>query len=180
MLSDLRRLSSLAFRESVWQPDLVLVAEHLDARVSAAATDEEFVTALLIESPADGSMSIINMGHYPPLRLGVGGAVDELTPSVGTLPLGLEPTPRVDKFEFLVGDRLLMFTDGLVEARDSEGRFFPLESLSHLLRAPDLQQALAGVVTALSQHVPGRLADDVALLLTERLRVGVGSEYMHV
>lgn len=169
-----------AFRENVWQEDLLVVSRNIDARVSAVATDEEFVTALVVEIPPDASMSVINMGHHPPVRLGTGGAVDELSPSAATPPLGLRPDPRIDTFDFLVGDRLLLFTDGLVEARDSEGRFFPLESVIHVLRATQIEQAIGGLVAALLQHVPGRLGDDVALLLTERLRVGADSEYTHV
>ena len=167
-----------AFRESLWETDLVTVARHLDERVTLAAADEEFVTALIVEIPADGSMSIINLGHHAPLRMAA-SRTEELVPSTISLPLGLGPVPQVDRFEFLVGDRLLLFTDGLVEARDQQGRFFPLADVTEVLRAPDLQDAVRDLMGALLQHVPGRLADDMALLLAERLPVGVDTEYSH-
>ena len=168
-----------AFRESVWERDLLVLAAHLDERVTSAAVDEEFVTALVVEIPADGSVSIINLGHHPPLRLGA-ASVDELLPVAPSLPLGLGPTPQVDRFEFLVGDRLLLYTDGLVEARDRDGRFFPLQDLVEVLREADLQQAVGDLVGALMSHVPGRLADDLAVLLTERLPVNADNEYSNV
>ena len=164
------------FRESVWERDLLVLAAHLDERVTRAAADEEFVTALVVEIPADGSVSIINLGHHPPIRLGA-TSVGELVPVAPSLPLGLGPTPRIDRFEFLVGDRLLLYTDGLVEARDREGRFFPLQDLVDVLRGADLQQAVGDLVSALMRHVPGRLADDLALLLTERLPITADNEY---
>lgn len=165
-----------AFRESVWEQDLLVLATHLDEQVTAAAADEEFVTALIVEIPPDGSVGIINLGHHPPLRL-AGDTVEELAPTSPSLPLGLGPTPQIDRFEFLVGNRLLLFTDGLVEGRDHEGRFFPLQDAVDVLRGDDLQQAVADLVSALMRHVPGRLADDLAVLLTERLPVNADNEY---
>ena len=68
------------------------------------------------------------------------------------------------------GDRLLMYTDGLSEARDSRGEFFPVASLDGVVRAGSVQEAAEGTVVAVNKHVPrGRLEDDLAVVVIEHL-----------
>jgi hypothetical protein len=65
------------------------------------------------------------------------------------------------------GDRLVFFTDGLLEARDRAGCFFRLEDCLDTLRHPDPQTAVDGLLSRLLTHTGGKLDDDVALLLLE-------------
>ena len=44
------------------------------------------------------------------------------------------------------GDRLLFYTDGLLEARDNAGRYFRPEDCQDTLRDPDLQAAADGLL----------------------------------
>ena len=68
------------------------------------------------------------------------------------------------------GDRLLMYTDGLSEARDVDGEFLPVPTLATPVRSGSVEQAIAEVVTAVTTHVPrGRLDDDLAVILIEHL-----------
>jgi serine phosphatase RsbU (regulator of sigma subunit) len=65
------------------------------------------------------------------------------------------------------GDRLVFYTDGLLEARDRAGRYFRLEDCADTLRHPDLQAAADGLLGRLLAHTRRKLDDDVALLLVE-------------
>ena len=71
------------------------------------------------------------------------------------------------------GDRLLFYTDGLVETRDRAGRFFDLDDrVAAALALPDqatanLNGAVKRVVKLLLEHAGGELADDVLLVLCE-------------
>ena len=65
------------------------------------------------------------------------------------------------------GDRLVFYTDGLLEARDRAGRYFRLEDCADTLRQPDLQAAADGLLGRLLAHTGRKLDDDVALLLVE-------------
>jgi len=65
------------------------------------------------------------------------------------------------------GDRLVFYTDGLLEARDRAGRYFRLEDCLDTLRRPDLQAAADELLDRLVAHTGRRLDDDVALLLLE-------------
>ena len=67
-------------------------------------------------------------------------------------------------------DRLLMYTDGLSEARDAQGEFCQVSSLDTQVRSGPVERAVDAVVGAVSGHVPrGRLEDDLALVVIEQL-----------
>src|SRR5690348_3895941 len=80
-------------------------------------------------------------GHPPPLRLSTDGELMPLAPAAFTAPLGLHPDLHLSTFSVRTGDRLLFFTDGLLEARDRAGRFFRVEQQIQALSRPDLQAA---------------------------------------
>ncbi|WP_372497065.1 PP2C family protein-serine/threonine phosphatase [Streptomyces shenzhenensis] len=91
---------------------------------------EGFVTAAVVDLPEDGDrISMVNCGHPPPL-LPHDGQVEPLQPAEPSLSLGLgdlgDGFRRVDTAAFGAGDTLLLYTDGLVEARDAVGAFYPL------------------------------------------------------
>ena len=91
------------------------------------------------------------------------------------LPLGLGLGPGWPRdvaavtMPWAPGDRLLLYTDGLSEARDRSGRFLDLSSLADGLRdTVDVEAALDDVLDHVAGHVPrGHLEDDLALLLLE-------------
>ncbi|MFD9306246.1 PP2C family protein-serine/threonine phosphatase [Streptomyces sp. NPDC060048] len=177
-----------AFREAVhYEDDLVEVINHCGAalRRDAAVADagagvaggsdallEGFVTALVAQIPDGPHIEVINRGHPPPLLLR-DGAVRSLTPTVPLPPLGLEefidgPPGRTDSYSFAPGDRLLLCTDGVIEARDRDSAFFDLPETMVALRDRTRRAFLDGLREALLRHTEGRLADDVAVVLLDR------------
>src|SRR5215470_2503606 len=166
------RLASVAmtsFRDACAQPDLSLpeVARVVDRSVTRAAGDEDFVTAVFAELDPGGWLQLVTCGHPPPLRLAADGELQALTPRAYATPLGLQPDIQPTTFSVSPGDRLLFYTDGLLEARDRAGRYFRLEDCLDTLRHPDLQAAVDGLLDRLLAHAGRRLDDDVALLLLE-------------
>ena len=109
----------------------------------------------------------MNCGHPPPLRLSTDGELSPLAPAAFAAPLGLHPDLHPSTFSVRTGDRLLFFTDGLLEARDRAGRFFRVDQQIHALRRPDLQAAADELLDRLRAHTRRRLDDDVAVLLAE-------------
>jgi serine phosphatase RsbU (regulator of sigma subunit) len=73
------------------------------------------------------------------------------------------------------GERLLLFTDGLIEARDSEGRFFDLFAEAQALAAhgrssfSTLDADLERLLWRVRHHVGGIISDDLAVLLLQPL-----------
>jgi hypothetical protein len=158
-----------SFRDACAQPDLSLleVARVVDRSVTRAAGDEDFVTAVFAELDPGGWLQLMTCGHPPPLRLAADGDLRALTPPAYATPLGLHPDIQPSTFSVSVGDRLLFYTDGLLEARDRAGRYFRLEDCLDTLRHPDLQAAVDGLLDRLLAHAGRKLEDDVALLLLE-------------
>ena len=134
---------------------------------------ERFVTAVVVDIAADGgSVAIANSGHPPPLLIH-GGAVEQLMPERPDLPLGLgdlsgQPQ-HIDTHVLAVGDILLLYTDGVIEARDRDGRFYPLaDRLAHWT-AGTPQALLEKVKADLLRYVDTKLADDVAMVAVQRV-----------
>ena len=106
-------------------------------------------------------------GHPPPFRLTAGGELEPLAPAVFATPLGLQPELHLSTFSVRDEDRLLFFTDGLLEARDRAGRSFSLDEHLQTLRQPGLLSAVDELLDQLRAHTRYRLEDDVAVLLVE-------------
>ncbi|WP_323183439.1 PP2C family protein-serine/threonine phosphatase [Streptomyces sp. NBC_00091] len=163
-----------AFREAVLDdPELAAVAARLDRRLAADAAagfvahPELFATAVLLEFPPGLDLvRVVSCGH-PPVLLLRGFAVAEVTVEPGPplgLGLGWAALPAMAELPLLPGDRLLAHTDGVTEARDRGGNFYPLA-----VRVPVLAGDPAGLVPAvwrdLAAFTGGGPRDDVALLL---------------
>jgi serine/threonine protein phosphatase PrpC len=76
---------------------------------------------------------------------------------------------KTSTFSVHPGDRLIFYTDGLLEARDRAGRYFRLEDCLDVLRLTDLDAAADQLLDRLVAHAGGRLDDDVAVLLFEAM-----------
>ncbi|MFI6086754.1 PP2C family protein-serine/threonine phosphatase [Streptomyces sp. NPDC051218] len=163
-----------AFREAVLdQPDLEGVAARLDRRLVVDSEEAEhaelFATAVLLEFRADApELRIVSCGHPPPLLVR-GGVVEELAVAPGA-PLGLGiagiAPPEEVTLSVKPGDWLLVVTDGVTEARDGSGAFYPLAERLSVLCADmrDDPAALTSAVWRDLMRFSGGVGDDVALL----------------
>ncbi|MFK8910217.1 PP2C family protein-serine/threonine phosphatase [Streptomyces sp. YS-3] len=159
-------------------------ADRDDAdRADADAPGEAFITAAVLDVPDDHqTLSLVNCGHPPPLILR-GGRVLPLDVARPAPPLGLselagsegpgEYVFTAETFAFETGDILLLYTDGVIEARDGAGAFYPLAERVGAWAAtgPHTPRALLRhLCDDLLAHVPGRcLGDDAAMVAIERL-----------
>jgi serine phosphatase RsbU (regulator of sigma subunit) len=156
-----------SFRAAAAHPSLVELAAELDHSIRPRLGEEDFITAVLAEFGRQGELQLVNCGHPPPLRFR-SGAAELLASAAPTTPLGLDPVPTVQRFALAPTDRLLLYTDGLLEARAPDGRQFELDGqLEAVLDASSLSGALDGLVGRLLDHAGGRLDDDLALVLAQ-------------
>jgi serine phosphatase RsbU (regulator of sigma subunit) len=146
--------------------DLRDLARQIDGRLRRYLADEDFVTAVLADIRDDGQVSVVSCAHPPPV-IASHGAVREL-PVPAALPLGLGTEPDVVTARLDVGDRMLLYTDGIVEARDSQGRFIDVDRLMTTLTHGSVEEVLDRVLVALQRAVGGSaLGDDLAMLVAE-------------
>lgn len=159
-----------AFRQSAaTQDSLPAVAEEMNAYLMPFFDEEEFVTAVLVDAEPT-TLRLVSCGHPPPMLVGPGDGQGMLLEAPPGRPLGLGDAYEPLTVPWAGGERLLMYTDGLSEARDADGEFLPVPALWPLVLAETLDQALDAVVDQVRGHVPGgHLTDDLAVMLLENL-----------
>jgi serine phosphatase RsbU (regulator of sigma subunit) len=85
------------------------------------------------------------------------------------------------RFAWRRGDRVLLYTDGLSEARDADGRFFPILDAGPLLARGHVEEAIDALLDRVREHVPGgELSDDLAVLLLENAPARESSQHSRV
>jgi serine phosphatase RsbU (regulator of sigma subunit) len=158
-------------RVAAWLADSLGRALHENGG-EHEGSDEEFVTLVLVGVGADAVVEIVNCGHPAPLLLRRGTPVRFLDPPANVPPLGvLEPEdvrPPILRLPLQEDDRLLLYTDGVIEARNSWGVFYPLAE-----RVPDCAAAETPALVLdrlhedVRRHVGHQLGDDAAMLLLQ-------------
>lgn len=151
---------------------LAAIADCIDLTLERELGDEQFITAILAEVSPDGTkMQVINCGHPQPLQLGPRGP-HFLGPADGNPPLGVGLPGVCERYSFTVplrpGEPVLFYTDGLSEARNRAGEFFPLTEAASVQVPADPSTLLGSLSAEVSHYVGHRPHDDMALLLVER------------
>lgn len=133
---------------------------------------EGFVTAVLAEIPPGAAeVRIVNRGHPEPLLLHPDGSLEVLSPTVPALPLGMDLgvwTDRAEVWELAAGMTLLTYTDGLSEARDTQGDFYDPAARLRGRIFPGPEELLSALADDVRLHTGGRSTDDMALLAVAR------------
>ena len=154
------------------EPELAAVAGRIDAALARRPESEEFVTAVLFGLPErEGPAWMVNCGHPDPFLCHDGG-VHPVEPLLRLPPLAMSAMVgaayQERRFDFTVGDTLLLYTDGISEARDAAGVFYPLAErlrrIGGLEPGPLLDRLLADV----RAYVPDGMNDDAAVLAVRR------------
>ncbi|MEV6760339.1 PP2C family protein-serine/threonine phosphatase [Streptomyces sp. NPDC051105] len=161
------------FREAAYdEPDLVDVVSRIERSLARNLGPDDFVTAVVAGCHRSGHLEVVNCGHAPPLLISASGEVTAVESAHPAPPLGLRAlsgqVPHLQHLSFTVGDQLLLYTDGVTEARDHAREFYPLvESVARHV-SDDPAHTLTALHDELLTHVGGRLHDDAALLLLRR------------
>ncbi|MFD1658393.1 PP2C family protein-serine/threonine phosphatase [Streptomyces caeni] len=158
-----------AFRQDI--QELSAAAAGGSPPLNGPFEEEAFVTAVVLDLPDTGPLRLANLGHPPPLLVHEGN-VTVLDPTVAVPPLGLGDLIRgevpLDTVDFPPGATLLLYTDGVSEARGPDGVFYPLEDRLTRWTALAPDALLAAVHDDLREYVGARLTDDVAMVAVRR------------
>jgi serine phosphatase RsbU (regulator of sigma subunit) len=118
-------------------------------------------TCLALRIDADGAATLANAGHMPPYLNG------ESLPIEGTLPLGMIEGAEISvmRFKLKEADRLVLMSDGVVEATNAEGRLFGFDRVHQLLESAKTAAEVARVAQNFGQ------ADDISVIAVTRTAV---------
>ncbi|MGW0806599.1 PP2C family protein-serine/threonine phosphatase [Nonomuraea sp. NPDC002799] len=153
--------------------DLPATGEAIDAAIAEQFTGR-FATGILADLDLrSGWLSWVNRGHHPPLVLRDGRLVATLA-SEPDPPMGfrLKPLTGLLRYQLQPGDRVLFYTDGIIEAQSPDGEMFGLERFVNFIikRESDgltAPETLRRLVQAILEHQCDRLQDDATVLLVE-------------
>jgi serine phosphatase RsbU (regulator of sigma subunit) len=120
----------------------------------------QFATCLALHVAADGKATIANAGHVPPFLNG-----REL-PLAGSIPLGIIDGAPIEECSLILerGGRLLLTTDGIVEAQNKQRELFGFVRLGELALEDRSSVEIAAAAQEFGQE------DDITVLRIERLR----------
>ena len=157
-------------REGLDLPD---IAALVDGVIAEQFTGSQFATAVIARLDLDtGQLRWVNAGHPEPLLLRDGSLIrpESCPPS---RPLGLQTAkPDVCEMQLDAGDRLLLYTDGIVEARSPSGKFFGERRLADFVsrgaRVHDpAPETLRRLMRRVLGHQADQLQDDASIVLLE-------------
>ncbi len=139
--------------------DPLFILEALNRRLMGRG--EAHATCLALRIAADGKATLANAGHMPPYLNGEAIGVE------GALPLGM--TERADFstmcFQLAEGDRLVMVSDGIVEATGPDGQLFGFERVHELVRMARSATEVATTAQSFGQE------DDISVITVTRIPV---------
>jgi serine phosphatase RsbU (regulator of sigma subunit) len=145
----------------------------MDEVVAGQFSGSRFATAVIARLDLDtGLLRWVNCGHPDPLlvRDGVLLRPPACRPS---RPLGLlAGEPEVCEVPLRAGDRVLLHTDGVVEARSPDGEFFGEERLADLVVRAELAgdpppETMRRLMGSVMEHQAGQLQDDASIVMVE-------------
>ncbi|MGN9841045.1 PP2C family protein-serine/threonine phosphatase [Nonomuraea sp. H19] len=154
--------------------DVVAVSEAIDEAIAEQFGTTRFATGILADlDTRSGWLIWANRGHPPPVVLRRGQPVATLESPSGT-PMGVRlglPTES-GRYQLEPGDRLLLYTDGVIEAQDPQGERFGLERFIDFVirREADgvpAPETLRRLINTILDHQHGWLQDDATVLLVE-------------
>jgi serine phosphatase RsbU (regulator of sigma subunit) len=145
----------------------------VDAALAGHYGDDSFATGIIARlATGTGRLEWSCAGHPPPLLLRGRKIVAELSCD-SVLPFGLgDSAPQPGIVELEPDDAVLMYTDGVTEARTEDGELFGLDRLADLLEreaasGQTAEELLRRLVQSVLDHQAGGLRDDATLLLVQ-------------
>jgi hypothetical protein len=166
-----------SFREACERPGLSLieVARAVDHAIVLLGAQGQSATAVIMDVDDRGWAEVVNCGHPPPLRRDAEGRVTSLSPQRYATALGRSPDLHSDTFTLTPQDRLVIYTDGLLESRDAAGTMLPLDRQLSDLDEADPAAAAGQLLDGTPRPRGRRNEDDAAVLVIDFNPAGTGT-----
>lgn len=153
--------------------NLTEMFKRANQNIIEIVNSEFFLTSLAIWYSDDGRLQYFNAGHPPGLLYKMRShELIELTSTCFPMGIFLDLDLNVQKISIDEDCRILLFTDGLIEARDRNRKQFGLEKLKDLFSntsGSSCSLALETILSAVNEHSEASsLNDDLALVIIEK------------
>jgi phosphoserine phosphatase RsbU/P len=149
------------------------LAERLNVQICRHSPGSRFITLFYaVYNPATGALSYVNAGQNPPFIRRGDGRIERLTATGVALGMFDGSTFKQSETHVSPGDLLVLYSDGVTEAEDPEGRPFEESGLQEVVarHASESPAELGGrVLKAVEAHANNsRFADDLTILILQR------------
>jgi len=163
--------------------DAARLIERLNVQVGRHSPASRFITFFYaIYDPPTGMLQFVNAGHLPPLIRRADGRFDRAAAeAVHGLALGMfeSATYQTSDLKLEPGDMLVLYTDGITEAENPEGKAFEesgLEAVIARTSGSDPVQVGAAILAAVTAYAAdARLGDDLTALVIARVAPAAGA-----
>ncbi|TFH02102.1 MAG: GAF domain-containing protein [Calditrichales bacterium] len=157
-----------------YSSDLLPVVSKLNASIIEKTTTDRYITFFIcMYDHKKSELTYINAGHNPPLLVSADGKIEEL--KIGGIFIGFMPWEyEIATVPFYKGDTLVMYTDGLVEAMNTEEEEFEMDRLKETIldtRDRKSEEIKKAIIERVHEHIgENPLTDDFTLLINRRIQ----------
>jgi sigma-B regulation protein RsbU (phosphoserine phosphatase) len=147
-------------------PSAAMLRLHLFLR--PLLPSNRFATAVIGYVSDDGTLKIANAGHCTPIIVRATGEIDHVD-STGPV-VGVLSSSHWRTFETALGrgDALILYSDGVLEARSADGEDFGVRRVAAALRGQTSREIAESILAAVNDHSGGAREDDLTLLAIKR------------
>jgi serine phosphatase RsbU (regulator of sigma subunit) len=152
------------------ESDPVRIVERLNRNLCASRTEERFITFLLALLDSElHEFTVVNAGHMAPMIRRAGGRVEVIGEEESGPPLGIMEDRVYEAVSTSInpGDVVVLYTDGVNEAMDDQGRLLGIEVLKQTIATAPTEVGKVGesILDAVGRHAAGcTQSDDITLL----------------
>ncbi len=162
-------LQGMFAAQNLLEAPLPSIIGSINRNLVQRGTGNRFVTFFFGIIDPDGNCTYVNAGHNPPFLVSRDGSMQELQTGGMVLGLFVEAEYEAGSVRMQPGDHLVLFTDGVIEALNSEGEEYGLPRLIKLLQAnslsttPEILSQLKDSVLSFSAQTPQH--DDITMMV---------------